>query len=34
MKRKTILLLFTLLLNMVSAKVMAYTAKVDGIYYD
>ena len=34
MKLKTILLLLTLLLNMVSVKVMAYDALVDGIYYN
>ena len=34
MKRKTILLILTLLLNMFSAKVMAYDALVDGIYYN
>ena len=34
MKRKTILLILTLLLNMFSAKVMAYDALIDGIYYN
>ena len=34
MKRKNNLLILTLLLNMFSAKVMAYDAIVDGIYYN
>ena len=34
MKRKNILLILTLLLDVSSAKVMAYDALVDGIYYD